>query len=733
MIKAIRILVIAAVAAAAFTMFASAVDDSGFRCVVSPENGESTTICIQNGNLFLPAAANLHHVTFEFPGETAALASAKRSISVSNGKACDIASLWSAKDLGNNYCAMTIKYGDVTIPFTMYRADSISSLYITSADLSKGRAWVDQSKDHKAEGGRVVLLDQKGNTVYAGELGNIKGRGNSTWGFAKKPYQIKLTEKVDFMATGDSSEKSKTWVLLANYIDETSLRNTLTFEFAKAIGLPYIPNTQMVDLYYDGEYRGLYQLSEKTEVGKGRIAIHDLESDIMDAGNIEDADSLPAVQGVTSDGLACQYVEGLTLPGDYSGGYLLEQDLDDRAQQEKSWFKTKNGNYVVCKAPEYLPLEGVTYISHLYQRFENAVYHGGIDPESGKKLSELVDLESLAKVYCIEELAQDYDAFKSSSYFYKPAGEDKLYAGPVWDFDASYGTGFEQIDPYTMVAAFSRFGIHLANCPEFQQAVAKTYKKLPALVSAALSDKTTRVNGVVQPLARHAGQCEASRQMDAVLWPETTNGHSFDASVTNLKAFLSERNKILTALFAEWENNEGFFFKDVAVNAWYWDSVQYAALHGLMRGIDEIRFAPDKPVNRATLATVLYRMAGEPAVDAGGSPFADVTGEDWFFDAVVWAYQNGVVNGLDAQHFNPNTAITRQDLAVMLWRYFGCEEKESSAVTAKDYSQVSEYAQKGVNWMVAEGIFKNDPEQGIMPLENTTRAQLSTVLMRLGA
>jgi len=92
----------------------------------------------------------------------------------------------------------------------------------------------------------------------------------------------------------------------------------------------------------------------------------------------------------------------------------------------------------------------MSYISALYQAFEDAVMNGGVHPDTGKDYREYVDLDSLAQCFLLLELSQCGDAFQSSTYFYKPAGEEKLYAGPLWDFDSAYGSydaNFPDVDP----------------------------------------------------------------------------------------------------------------------------------------------------------------------------------------------------------------------------------------------------------------------------------------------
>ena len=111
-------------------------------------------------------------------------------------------------------------------------------------------------------------------------------------------------------------------------------------------------------------------------------------------------------------------------------------------------------------------------------------------------------------------------------------------------------------------------------------------------------------------------------------------------------------------------------FSDVSPSAWYAGSVAYVQGQGLMSGTTETLFSPELPMSRAMLATVLYRMAGSPAV-SGSAPFSDTQEDAWYASAVLWAQQGAYINGYDPQTFGPNDPVTREQLVTVLWRYAG--------------------------------------------------------------
>ena len=174
-------------------------------------------------------------------------------------------------------------------------------------------------------------------------------------------------------------------------------------------------------------------------------------------------------------------------------------------------------------------------------------------------------------------------------------------------------------------------------------------------------------------------------------------------------------------------------FPDVDENDWFYDEVVYVYENGLMNGVENNRFAPNTATNRAMLATILYRLAGEPAV-SGDLPFTDVESGTWYTDAVLWAAQNGIVNGLGENTFAPMNTLTREQLVTMLYRYAEAEGYDVSAAADlsgyPDADKVQPYAQEAMSWAVAEGIVAGMEDGTLNPAGNATRAQIATILMR---
>ena len=683
--------------------------------------------------LFLPSSADLSELALWFEGEPVTLTACEQSITVTSGQAFDLAALCSPAD--NGVSSVTLSREDVSVPIKIMVSANIGSMFITSADpVNKGRDYVEEVKGNKATG-RMTLLGADGEPVYTGSLTQIKGRGNSTWGWYKKPYQIKLDKKTDLLETGDPGEAAKTWILLANYYDDAFIRNSLTFDLAAELGLPYSPGSRPLDLYYDGEYRGTYLLCEKTEIGKARVDIHDLEEDYEDANpDVDDFDGLPTAKDTNAYGNEFQYVTGLRDPANISGGYLLEMDFDWRAWEEKSFFTTSQDYFIVSKSPEYLSRNALEYVSGLWQEFEDAVWNGGVNPDTGKSYTDYVDLDSLVQCYLISELAQDGDTFRSSSFFYKPIDEEKLYAGPVWDFDAGYGKySFFSSDTYLVFQSTS-FGQKLMEIPSFYETVKNIYQnKLHPLVTDVLSGSDANVqNGRLRTLTAYQAEVAVSQQMNSVLWPEC-NTAGYVSAVNELRNFISRRDEYLNTL--DWANlPSALMFADISAYDWFVPAVSYAVDKGLLAGTGDGLFSPEATMTRAMTVTVLHRLAGEP--DAADSfAFDDVPSDQWYFKAVAWAAEAGIVSGYSGGLFRPDDEITRQEMAVIFYQYYTRYLGRDAAAPAlpnrfSDRDSIAGWAMDAMSWAVDQGILNGVSETELSPDSYAQRCMAAAMLQR---
>ena len=196
----------------------------------------------------------------------------------------------------------------------------------------------------------------------------------------------------------------------------------------------------------------------------------------------------------------------------------------------------------------------------------------------------------------------------------------------------------------------------------------------------------------------------------------------------------------ITATFAEdpdWTEPEpepstdvSDLFSDIARDAWYKDAVQYAYDNGLMTGVSDTEFAPEATTTRAMIVSILARLENVTTAEAAG--FADVD-DEWYATAVNWAANVGVVNGYEDNTFQPNTAITREQLAAILMNYaaYKGEDVSNRADLANYTDQPSTWAQEAMQWAVAEGLISGVTNDELQPQGNATRAQVAAILQRL--
>lgn len=275
------------------------------------------------------------------------------------------------------------------------KSGSVPTLYIDTQSGSMD--YIHQNKGNE-EPGSLHLYAADGTLDYTGALEQINGRGNYAWDmFDKKAYSLRLTAEGDLLGMGAAQK----WILLANASDPSHIRNKLVYDLADAVGLAYSPETEWVDLYLNGEYAGLYLLCERNEVHARRV-------------NIQQQDS-----------------------------FLVSMDVDSRLIKNNYPYVTTQANQTLRVHypvdPGKVQLEQIT--SRLQSVERALLAEDGVDPVTGRSWQELIHVDSWAKKYLIEELSGNLDAGFISQYYYWDSGDsqDKVYAGPVWDYDLALG------------------------------------------------------------------------------------------------------------------------------------------------------------------------------------------------------------------------------------------------------------------------------------------------------
>lgn len=169
-------------------------------------------------------------------------------------------------------------------------------------------------------------------------------------------------------------------------------------------------------------------------------------------------------------------------------------------------------------------------------------------------------------------------------------------------------------------------------------------------------------------------------------------------------------------------------FTDITEGEWYYEAVRFAEENGLMNGYGNSTFAPNANLSRAMLAQILYNREERPAV-AGNTSFADVASDAWYTEAVTWAAERGIVSGYGNGLFGPNDNITREQLAAMLWRYAGEPAATDKELHFTDEGEVSNYALGALRWATENSFVNGYGDGRLGPRGLATRAQVAQMLM----
>lgn len=205
-----------------------------------------------------------------------------------------------------------------------------------------------------------------------------------------------------------------------------------------------------------------------------------------------------------------------------------------------------------------------------------------------------------------------------------------------------------------------------------------------------------------------------------------------DGKVTITATFVVDPNYEEPSEEPEPSTDVSDIFSDIPTNAWYKDVVQYAFDNGLMTGTSATTFEPNTTTTRGMIVSILHRLEGSPIVT--GSDFTDVNDNDWYGQAVAWASSEGIVGGYGDGTFQPNKAITREEMASILYRYAEYKGIDVSARTDlsnySDVSQIGSWATDVIQWANAEGLINGMTVTTLDPQGNATRAQVAAILMR---
>ena len=357
---------------------------------------------------------------------------------------------------------------------------AIPELTITTTDPSIVEI---PSKDYYLEG-TLAVNGRGGYEDYTGKT-EVKGRGNSTWGYPKKPYRLKLNKKAEICGLG----KAKNYVLLANHLDPTLMLNSVAFKIGRLLELPFTNHARPVDVVLNGIYKGSYLLTEQIEVKENRVDLDENNSVMWELDSYWDDE--PKFKSTA-----------FNLP-------VMVKDPDLTTEQFEYWKKDFNA-FTTQFAKE--PLEGNSYV-------------------------DMIDIESVAKFLITFNLVHNMEINHPKSVFLHKEGNGKYVMGPIWDFDWAYdyeGTSNHFGRYNTPLFSSSMNGVGTAFFQRFLQD-----SRVKAIYKRTWQDfKNNKLDALLQYVDDYAVMLKPSVERNSELWENT---RSFDTKVKELKTWLKNR------------------------------------------------------------------------------------------------------------------------------------------------------------------------------------------------
>ena len=416
--------------------------------------------------------------------------------------------------------------GGVGMPFGVEQIDSITfeeelfeetkdkyqlfTLYVNTADGSDVTSREEYQPCH-------IALNAKGSFSSYSALGQIRCRGNSSflW-YDKKPFRLKLNDKHKTLGLS----KAKSWVLLANYRDVTDMMNTFVFEAGEWLGVPFANHTRYVELFINGDYRGVYQLTEQIQQGKNRVAVSD------------------------------------------ERGILLSLDVDDGPSENPG--ATDNFTSKIYHMPasvKYPDDEAFTENTVDSVKAVFATLEQAIKDRNYEQVKELLDIPSFISYLQLQEFVYNVELSAPRSIFLNKDADGKWFMGPLWDFDGGYD--FDWSNMYAGHTFFTdyretvmgtnplkrngqynyvpQFFTDLFACPEF----VKEYKSRWAAVKDEIVERNWNECMKYVDNLRASGAVER----EAARWP--LRGMDFDTEIEKMHQWLVNRCKFMTNLIAD--------------------------------------------------------------------------------------------------------------------------------------------------------------------------------------
>ena len=360
----------------------------------------------------------------------------------------------------------------------------------------------DSWKDVRAYDG-TLTLESSGTIRKYGDI-EVSGRGNSSWMTDKKPFQVKLGKKSDFLNLG----KAKKWVYVPNAYDKSFMRNDVAYILAEMLGENTERRGRYAEVILDDSYEGLYYVMRKVEIGKGAVDLRDIHGLLVELDNVH------------NEAEVCYH--------SLAGNCVVLQDS-------------------VAKDDEFQAEEAMRNFMKDFNQLEVAAEKGDYE-----KVEKLIDVKSFVDYYLVNEFTVNPDAYSSSFYMYRDGEGDKIHAGPVWDFDLAFGNKawpwtkeeMKELTTRILIREDDVFGkngheadlntarlfYYLMKIPEFKVEVGRVFVEKMSGKEPEIEAKVVATQNMI----------DAAAKRDGSRWPDE-NARKFDEETEELLQFIRER------------------------------------------------------------------------------------------------------------------------------------------------------------------------------------------------
>lgn len=466
------------------------------------------------------------------------------------------------------------KYAGQTVPVSfsggkgkwnvkIMQGSAIPALFVNVSESDLKRISKRRDVDIK-EPADLRMVTGDGRLNAAETLTSFKTRGNSSFFAQKKPFSFKMENKADLAGMG----QNKKWILMNNWTDVSLIRNQITYDMFRHLGMKYTPDCRQVDMYINRKYHGTYLLTEKIQIKKHRVEISNLEEEYETVNGKEAYDNAK-IKFVRYNGLNIRWYDHENEPEDITGGYLLELELPEYYARDKtlSGIKTEFDLYVTIKEPTHIGQRGAEYIADMMNGLNHAVIASDGYNKEGRYYADYLDLHSFALKTAIDELSVSYDVRASSQFMYKEKDsiDPLLHAGIAWDYDWSYGNHKKgQHNPKKLDFVYTRSGVYwflahwMLTHDDFRQETRKAFEEEVYPATEILTGKKEAPEGSpLKPLDEYKAEIADSAAMNYTRWPAKGSpatwegsGVTFDESFAFLKNWIEVRSE---TLLAEWQ------------------------------------------------------------------------------------------------------------------------------------------------------------------------------------